>query len=513
MRSKIGIHSMSCQEAIEQLLDYAKKVEGVAKSVASTRWSEQIEALTRLSEWREPEPITTEGLHQVQDYVASLRAAASLILSNRWVEALQTRMTDTYIHNLRVSRAAVCEKVEAASTGLLSGVTERAVKILEPQSLIDVADTWATAATFNPLILRVLIAQLQTAGVGNPRLVEETIAIVLSPSTFEHAASPEPGERADVHPLLKMGLTYGVSPLGYYSEEENRRARCSFAAEVPGGRPVLYDLATLLEGVSGQSGTGLNYTLVSSLETIRAIETTPGGRAELRQNSVAAGRQLQCRRKDHQKNIEGVEMALVRPLQGPLRPVGETAGVQHLPPDLEKMLRGPRPTLGAYNSLAEDAMRNAQGALLNNPMALIRDFEADGGGALESAAVRETEILQRLLAENSPGAGGEDSAPANVMRGASLIASERYSRESIRAMGPLPGADESQNEEAAMVALLGARRVGAALQKVAKKSDAAAGQLALKTAIPAILRSEEGISSSLKMWVGEKGRPGSGNPL
>lgn len=450
---------------------YAEKVEPAALKVSWT------DAVRRLGE---PTPDwlaapSLENLRAVQAWLAQFQADTSFLLESKWVDQVASRMSSTYVTRLRKERELVGKDCRRVVDELTAAAAERGAT-LGPAALS------GSLTAFEPLILAALIFALKTY--DGPEAERRRYAEAAMRATLDPPPPPaRPAEAAPVHPLLQMGLTYGVAPAAV----ERAEGSCAYDAAVPGAPAIFYDLQTLLTGVAGTPVSGLNFTLVAALDTIRPAVSAPQA-VEPASPALPAGLvPLRCRRRD----ADGVYRALV------------ACGGPDETPTVEKMLRGPQPLLGAYNELAAAALHPAT----LETHGLLERFEVaaaqpTGPYSAEAAAGREAIPLGKYYAQSEL-LGSRGAAQA----AGSAVAASRYASApaSVTSLTALPGVAAAYNEELALTALLGGLRIQDAWHALPPGPPAAAHASPVLT----LLRSDAGAAPSLKLYAARHARPAS----
>ena len=433
-----------------------------------------------------------------------LASAAAWILADRWLDALLARMTDTYVKSLRARRNAVQKDLAAALAAAAQELEKEFVETAPPAPAEVRAALPAISRALtlgDEALLHAMVALLKkTAQAGCPvgDMVYLLKRAVLG-ATSGAPPLPPPG-----HPLLQMGETFGAVPAAEVLRAPPPGAEACDVA-LPRSRCVVYDLPTLLRGVSGTVDQGVNYQSAVSLETIR----TPVAPAPTASPVAPGAPERADDAPERADDAPGSSLQYRQDAPGAYRAVRAQYSYA-------EMTRGPPPTLAAYHRLAEQAAAQpAVGFLIENTADVLRRFEEDQTeDARQAAEVAFVEKAAGDRLEATRRLGGDlPPLPAQVAAAlADQLAAQRYTervrceeRDALRpTSAALPGR-RAWRREAALTAAIQASRLEGELERVLRGAAPRAG--AAVRLPPDALGGERLASGSVKLLVISTGRP------
>lgn len=481
------------REALDALLGYATELRGVSQQAAGVAWGQSTDEIRKLADesvWG-AKRTSLEQLTWASETERTLLRAEDLFLDEKWLDRLSARMTETFVKTMRGRKRRLGESLAALRANLTRQVTNQVVTEVgsAPGEITKFAHKALAAlrTNFNRLTLDVLLVLL-------PRLErsrERDGLFSLARDAILSVPLETPSVPEDTHPLLKMGLTFGISPRGTNcpAGKVGRDARL-FEAGLPGAQPVVYDLDVLLAGVPGSAVSGLNYRLVQSLQTIRPLSS------DARPESSG----------DARPERSGIWRIDTRPERSAEQTVARELNHRW---SLPEMLNGPEPALATYNNLAEVALVDPSvGARIGQVAALLERFEEMGTPEAEAPRQgREIALLQRELgrvaADDVAASAKEFPTQAAESLGAFRLHEAQLWLDKQLTPNVLPGALEARQGELALTTVLQANRAERALTKAQRK----AAKGALGSTFGRVLESESLSAASLKMTAAARARP------
>lgn len=474
------------EPVIRELAAFAKIVREAGRRSAGTRWDRAVESLEAAQHQAEPAPLGVDTFYWAQDVFDVLDDAVSLVLAPRWVDVFATRMSDSYVQGLRRKRERLAKETQEMMARHAARLVEQTIATMSRESeeleafLVQALKALETRG-FNQHLMAVLIG---LARAGRLRASRWQQMLSRAKSAILLAGEPAPVEAAGdaPHPTLRMGLTFGAYPAPEcYAPQPGTQ---SYESGLPGSRPVVYDLLTLLKGVSGVSTSGVNYTLVKQLDTIRFLSKEDGAEAGDSQfTRLDAGRS--------------------RPIRFGLAPYS-----------LKNVLEGPPPTLAAYHRLTEAVLNDPEdGVRIGNAKELLTTFAGEEesrqepnnpvSGSETPRAGREFTRLDRKAARTAPA-----DAVQFIDQSVDWVAHQRHEfmqarLERMLIAEPLPGSQKARRGELALAVFLQAKRLQERLMRSRKRIVSADRAAVLQH----ILTSEAAGSASLKMTAAAVGRP------
>lgn len=485
----------------EKLIEVGKELEETARREAGSTWAGVLRKLISLREKPSAQPKDTlQWLLVELGEMRTLKNAADLFLAERWLAAVSARMSYSYIQQLRVKQKEILRLLgeqertlqEKAIQAFLADedhddILQRGMEFLGRSERLSAEDT----QEFNPPLFRALLHLVenssQLSNEKRAQMLQSMRAMVLR--VVESRCEPGQETADSVHPIIKMGLSYGLVPDRQLvlrgSEDQLLRAA------LPGSRAVLYDLQALLRGVGGTIMSGVSFSLAQELETIRYLD--PSGPRKMQPHLDAS----------HMHRLDFVE---------PLASLGSVRRIEHgdKPRDLDQYLRGPSLSLAAYHRLTEAVLSDeAEGCALSNLDRVMEIFESGStplSGEELKRESREFAYLKRKIEDREPD-------PKTVREGAESIAEdlalkrhEVMQRRLTTALMPnaMPGSETCRQRELDMSAIMQCRRLQRGLTKVMGYKSKSGRREALE----GLLASEGASSASLKMTALVLGRPG-----
>ena len=282
----------------------------------------------------------------------AMRKHEDVLLARRWMQQLATRMSGSFIDQLRARRRlvrAAAAEIRATVSGVLS---EAAAAVRERLGELD-ADAAALAAEealsdAAPAFQTALMARLGGLELGAARM--SRLVARVRDAIMEVGAAQAPAPNA--HPLVRMGLTFGADVGAPVGADDVPDGAPVFDAGT-GGRPVVYDLRALTAPARGDTTTtlyGLNFRVVDRLNTVRWGEANAREKASDVRNVRENPGHVDAWRRDG---------------EGVARPVRFARA-----DGLAAALRGPPAALEAYNALAAPCVD-----LIPDAAELVRRFE------------------------------------------------------------------------------------------------------------------------------------------
>lgn len=511
-----------------RLAKYAGELKDVSRAEAGLLWARLLERLAGL---RAPAAAGAEGAGYAQEVAGALKLLADaeeLLLNAKWVDMLSTRMSVSFVKQVEFERKKLVKALRAAGKGLRDGANAWVDRLGERGEAWGDSARLALEKEYCPFLSALVLRLLRSGNVSGEWAATTAVALkrIVAAERGRGRGDVAPGD----HPLLCMTLSYGLTPAAGARREGDTVLR----AALPGGQAVLYDLDTLLEGVDGGAASGLNFKLVSSLDTIRPLggwegkdgkDGKPAPSPRPPAGSVAARVKVRpvvagggCGR-DGLPAAGATVLAREDAAGEAPRPLANPRGY-----DLRAMLGGPTAMLAGYGRLAEVAAFDPPaGFWLGNHLELLEAFEGGGphgGGAGSPFQEYETrrhakeltlagrKARQALKGDDRTLDGLEpDEAAAAASAAASIIAHERFHEFSMfmgrrEAVRPLPGALPSRGVETALTAFLQSARLRKGLERGLRGRRQPAGR-----EVEHALAGGAGESASLKLACQLDGRP------
>jgi hypothetical protein len=475
------------EPVLRELAAFAGVVREAGRRSAGTRWDRAVESVEAARHRAEPTPLGVETFYWAQDLFDTLDDAADLVLAPRWVDVFATRMSDSYVQGLRRKRDRLVKSLQEMQVRHVERMVKQTVSALtreveELEAFLAQSLKALESRGFNQILMAVLIELARAGRLPSSRwqqmLSRAKSAVLLD---REPAAGPVAEGNAP-HPTLQMGLTFGAYPAPEkYAPPAGSQ---TYESDLPGSRAVVYDLPTLLRGVSGVNTSGVNYTLVKQLDTIRFLA----------EGDLAS----------ETSDCQFARLDADRPR--PIRFGAEAYALQDV-------LKGPSPTLAAYHRLAETVMKEPEGGVqIGNLKELLTSFEGEEdsrqepdnpiSGSETPRAGREYSRMDRKAARTPP----EDAA-LFVDQSVEWVAQQRHEfmqarLERMLITEPLPGSQEARRGELALTVFLQAKRLQERLMRSRKRVVSVDRAVVLQH----ILTSEAAGSASLKMTAAAVGR-------
>jgi len=466
---------------LQDLASYAGALRVVSRDAEGVKWSQSLEELAKHPETPAANPkknhadYLDEVLGEIE-WFDRVGGAAQMFFKDKWLTMLAARTSRSVVDSLRRDRRNIEAELLKLHAVHARAWVERVLKFSQPDLKLFLKSALASLRErfHNDLELLVSTA-IAGAALPTEAKVEllramQILTLTLKPGDLGGVERTTP---PDSYPLLQFGLTFGCAPAPGYvelpAEGDAKHDLELIDAALPRSQVIIYDLATLLGGFAGSVESGLNYMIVSKLDTIH--EANAGDIGGLPPAGPPAA------------DLPVADQPSTGPpAAGPL-----DAGVRYLRLDssdrhraraivskrpLDEIRAGPSPALWRYHELVEDSITESAGFLLENAEAVIDSFTEEEGGAVIQRL--EQKRLQAELYHIRRYYRGAE-VPQAARMAASTIAASRLSNTELvldqKLLSEwLPGERAARRRELTLTYLAQAKRLEELLSRVPTES-------------------------------------------
>jgi hypothetical protein len=482
----------------EKLIKIGAELEDASRREVGIAWAAATRELRSLQSAK-----PDGGTDPLQQFLAELgdvrvlQSAADLFLADQWIDALSARMSYSYIQQLQLRRNEIrkllnARRDELQVTALQSfladedhaAIIRRGTEILGQSTTEQTQGDLRLRGSFEPPLFKALLSLTDASAQLSP---EEKRAVLRDMRSVV-LKSREVEEDPSVHPVVKMGLTYGLVPGSRMLEPPEQEENVLIAA-LPGSRAVLYDLQTLLQGVGGTPMSGVNFSLARELETIRYLDSAKAPAQEPAQGLA---------RLDITSPAASACARTLTPGRGE-------------PKTLAQYMRGPSPSLASYHRLNEAVLSDeAEGCALSNLDKVMEVYVSGDVPVSKNEAARESReltLVGKQVADRAAEEGESVWKDATMMAEDLALRRHEYMQRNLTTAlttNALPGSELCRQRELDLSVILQCKRLRRGLAKTMAHKNKSGRREALES----FLTGEGATSASLKMTALVLGRPG-----